>query len=65
MKYTKAKFKLGYSVKILKSDIPFRNGYKPQFTDETFDFSAISDKNHQISRNLETFYEKEARKCSD
>ena len=32
-KYTKPKFKIGDRVRISKNDIPFRKGYRPQFTD--------------------------------
>ena len=54
-KYTKPKFKIGDRVRISKNDIPFRKGYKPQFTDEIFEISAISTKktsniHHQRSR---------------
>ena len=31
-------------MRISKKDIPFRKGYKPQHTDEIFEFSAISTK---------------------
>ena len=30
------KFKVGYRVRISKQDLPFRKGYKPQFTNEIF-----------------------------
>ena len=43
-KYRKLKFKVGDRVRISKNDIPFRKGYKPQFTDEIFKFSAVSTK---------------------
>ena len=72
-KYTKPKFKIGDRVKISKNDIPFRKGYKPQFSDEIFEISAISTKKPPtyIMKDLEKeeilgkFYEKELRKCSD
>ena len=32
--YKKLKFKVGDRVRFSKNDIPFRKGYKPQFTDE-------------------------------
>ena len=44
MKYTKPKFKIGGRVRVSKIDIPFRKGYKPQFTDEIFEILAISSK---------------------
>ena len=44
-RYKKLKFKVGDRVRISKNDIPFRKGYKPQFTDEIFEISAISTKN--------------------
>ena len=43
-RYKKLKFKVGDRVKISKNDIPFRKGYKPQFTDEIFKISAVSTK---------------------
>ena len=43
-RYKKLKFKVEDRVKISKIDIPFRKGYKPQFTDEIFEISAISTK---------------------
>ena len=43
-KHTKPKFKIGDGVKISKNDILFRKRFKPQFTDDFFDFSAISTK---------------------
>ena len=43
-KYTKPKFKIGDRVRISKNYITFRKGYKPQFTDELFEISAISTK---------------------
>ena len=72
-KYTKPKFKIGDRVRISKNDIPFRKGYKPQFTDEIFEISTISTKKPPtyIIKDLEKekilgkIYEKELRKCSD
>ena len=72
-KYTKPKFKIGDRVRISKTDIPLRNGYQPQFTDEIFKISAISTKKFPtyIIKDLEKeevlgkFYEKELRKFSD
>ena len=43
-RYKKLKFKVGDRVRILKNDIQFRKGYKPQFTDEIFEISAVSTK---------------------
>ena len=31
-------------MRVSKNDIPFRKGYKPQFTDKIFEISAISTK---------------------
>ena len=55
-KYTKPKFKFDGRVRISKNDIRFRKGYKPQFTDEVFEISALSTKNllhtsSKISKN--------------
>ena len=66
-KYTKPKFKNGDRVRISKNDIPFRNGYKPQFTDEIFKVSAISTKNllHTSSKisKKKKFWESFIKKC--
>ena len=35
-------FKIGDGVRISKYDLPFRKGYKPQFTREVFEFVAIA-----------------------
>ena len=40
--FRKPKFKIGDRVRISKYDLPFRKGYKPQFTQEVFEFVAIS-----------------------
>ena len=73
-KYTKPKFKIGDRVRISKKNyIPFRKGYKPQFTDEIFEILALSTKKPPtyIIKDLDKeeilgkFYEKELRKCSD
>ena len=72
-RYKKLKFKVGNRVRISKNDIPFRKGYKPQFTDEIFEISAVSTKKPPtyIIKDLEKeeilgkFYEIELRKCSD
>ena len=45
----KPKFKVGDRVRISKYDLPFRKGYKPQFTQEVFEIVAIS------SRKLPTY----------
>ena len=54
-KFTKPKFKIGDRVRISKNEIPFRKGYKPQFTDEFCEISAnatrkTSNIHHQRSR---------------
>ena len=72
-RYKKLKFKVGDRVRISKNNIPFRKGYKPQFTDEIFEISAVSTKKPPtyIIKDLDKeeilgkFYEKELRKCSD
>ena len=51
-KYTKPKFKICDRIRISKHDIPFRKGYKPQFTDGIFEISAISTKNLQFWENF-------------
>ena len=43
-RYKKLKFKVEDRVRISKNDIPFRKGFKPQFTDEIFEISAVSTK---------------------
>ena len=40
--FTKPKFKVGDRVRISKYDLPFRKGYKPQFTNEVFEIVAVS-----------------------
>ena len=35
-------FKIGDKVRISKSDLPFRKGYKPQFTRKVFEIVAIA-----------------------
>ena len=40
--YNNPKFKIGDNVRISKNDIPFRKGYKPQYTNEVFEIEAIS-----------------------
>ena len=39
--YKKPTFKIGDRVRISKYDLPFRKGYKPQFTSEVFEIVAI------------------------
>ena len=39
--YKKPRFKTGDRVRISKHDLPFRKGYKPQFTREVFEIVAI------------------------
>ena len=45
--FRKPKFKFGDRVRISKYDLPFRKGYKPQFTKKVFEIVAISSKNLQ------------------
>ena len=40
--FRKPKFKVGDRVRIWEYDLPFRKGYKPQFTKEVFDIAASS-----------------------
>ena len=47
-KYTKPKFKIDDRVKKSKNDIPFRKGYKPQFTDEVLKFRQYLQKTSYI-----------------
>ena len=42
--YKKPIFKTGDRVRISKYDLPFRKGYKPQFTGEVFEIVAIATK---------------------
>ena len=42
--FKKPTFKIGDRVRILKNDLPFRKGYKPQFTREVFEIVAIATK---------------------
>ena len=42
--FRKPKFKVGDRVRISKYDLPFRKGYKPQFTKKVFEIVAISSK---------------------
>ena len=40
--FKKPSFKVGDRVRISKNDLPFRKGYKPQFTREVFEIVAIA-----------------------
>ena len=40
--FKKPTFKIGYRVRISTYDLPFRKGYKPQFTREVFEIVAIA-----------------------
>ena len=42
--YKKPKFGIGDRVRTSESDLPFRKGYKPQLTQETFEIVAIATK---------------------
>ena len=65
--FKKPAFKIGDRVRISKYDLPFRKGYKPQFTREFFEFVAIAtrkpptntikDEHDEIIRGK--FYQKE------
>ena len=63
--------KIGDRVRISKNDNSFRKGYKPQFTDESFEISVISTKQPPTSiikdldkeEILGKFHEKGLRKC--
>ena len=46
MKDIKSKIKIMDRARISKIDIPFQNGYKPQFSDEMFEISLKSTKEH-------------------
>ena len=73
IKFTKPNFKFGDRVIILKKDIQLRKVYKPPFTDEIFEDSALFTKKPPVyiikdlekEVILENFYEKELRKRSD
>ena len=47
-KYTKPKIKNGDRARISKYELPFRKGYKSQFTQEFFEIVAISSKKPPI-----------------
>ena len=65
--FKKPAFKIGDRVQISKYDLPFRKGYKPQFTREVFEIVAIATrkpptytiKNEQDENNQGKFYQKE------
>ena len=65
--FKKPAFKIGDRVRISKYDLPFRKGYKPQFTREVFEVVAIATKkpptytikNEQDEIIQGKFYEKE------
>ena len=40
--FKKLTFKIGDRVRISKYDLPFRKGYKPQFTREVFEIVALT-----------------------
>ena len=40
--FRKPKFEIGDRIRISKYDLPFRKGYKPEFTKEVFEIFAIS-----------------------
>ena len=40
--FNKSKFQVGYRVRFSKQDLPFRKGYKPQFTNEFFKNVALA-----------------------
>ena len=46
--FRKPKFKVGDGVRISKYDLPFRTGYKPQFTKKVFEIVVISSKSPPI-----------------
>ena len=53
--FKKPTFKIGERVRISKHDLPFRKGYKPQFTREVFEIVAIA------TRKLPTYTNKDGR----
>ena len=42
--FKRPKFAVGDSVRISKTDMPFRKGYKPQFTEEIFTILEVANK---------------------
>ena len=65
--FKKPTFRIGDRVQISKYDLPFRKGYKPQFTREVFEIVAIATKNHQHKqskmRNARLFKANFIKKC--
>ena len=69
--YKKPRFKVGDKVRTSKYDIPFRKGYKSQFTSEIFEIVKIATykpptynlKGEQSDEILGKFYEQELSKC--
>ena len=65
--FKKPIFKIGDRVRISKYDLPFRKGYKPQFTREVFEIVAIETrkpptytiKDEQDETSRGKFYQKE------
>ena len=65
--FRKPQFKIGDRFRISKYDLPFRKGYKPQFTQEVFEIVAISSrkpptytiKDEQDENIRGKFYQKE------
>ena len=49
--FKKPTFKIGNRVQISKYNLPFRKGYKPQFTREVFEIVAIATKIHQHTQS--------------
>ena len=71
IEYKKPRFKIGDKVRISKYDIPFRKGYKSQFTSEIFEIVKIATlkpptynlHGEQGDEILGKFYERELAKC--
>ena len=40
--FNKRKFQVGYRARISKQDLPFRKGYKPQFTNENLKIVSLA-----------------------
>ena len=67
VEFTPPKFAIGDKVRISKFDLPFRKGYKPQFTEEIFEIVALASRKpptNTIKDNQKLllrgkFYEKE------
>ena len=49
--FKKPIFKIGDRVRISKYDLPFRKGYKPQFTREVFEIVAIATRKRQHTQS--------------